>query len=69
MQDHTEADKDSLDLLEHKETVREGSFRRYGRMLDFIREHGRTSETLHVLYVTDDRGGRIYRIIFRGAGR
>ncbi len=36
LEDHTDADKDSLDLLEHKQTVREGSLRGYQRMLDFI---------------------------------
>jgi hypothetical protein len=39
LQDKTDADKDSLDLLEHKNTVREGSYDRYERMLNYIKSH------------------------------
>jgi hypothetical protein len=39
LQDHTDADKDSLDLLEHKNTVREGTYDRYEQMLNYIKSH------------------------------
>jgi CotH kinase protein/Lamin Tail Domain/Chitobiase/beta-hexosaminidase C-terminal domain len=39
LQDHTDADKDSLDLLEHKNTVREGVYDRYEKMLNYIKSH------------------------------
>lgn len=39
LQDHADVDKDSLDLIEHQKTVREGSFRKYQRLLDFVESH------------------------------
>ncbi len=39
LQDHTDVDKDSLDLLEHRNTVRDGSARRYQKLLNFIENH------------------------------
>lgn len=39
LQENADVDKDSLDLIEHKQTVREGSLRSYRRLLDFIEKH------------------------------
>jgi hypothetical protein len=37
--DHSDADRDSIDLLEHRQTVRRGTIRQYSKMLAFIDNH------------------------------
>ena len=39
LKDHVDVDRDSLDLLEHRQNVRHGSGKHYQRMLRYIREH------------------------------
>lgn len=50
LEDHSDVDRDSIDLMEHLRNVRQGSGRHYQRMLNYMRDHD-LADPAHYAYI------------------